>query len=343
MMNGGALYTDISGNLPELSGMSNFVVELTRQLESNREVVNKINRAADRVILKEQDKIQKLRESYKRHGLATNSESESEHYGENSDESDGGDDNDDNYGDEGKRQEHQRNNELKQKEGTANTSNDNNNNYVTEERAPRVLGKEGKTQVHKTTGRRRQSKEIQRRRGLSGTESNLANGKEDDEYVDDEEDDAEYENELEREGDGEITEGDDEAQDNRAEQDQVLDTQTAISRENLNLRIELQRLEVIEVRMADLIKRFEHSAGTVKDGSQNYMREYNVASQSLVDSYESRLQMEKTSQQKLLETRSRMLEELANLQGIVGQTSTLMGNDIAQRLDDDGTFINYSG
>lgn len=257
-MNGGALYTDVSGNLPELSSMTNFVLELTGQLESNREAVSKISKAADRVVAQERHKIQKLRESYKRHG----------EYLSSSDEEDEEDEDDE--------------------EGEAPAAGD---QRATREKVLRVQSKK----------ERWQSKEIQKRQQQQQQEHT----------------DTEPEEEPK-------------------------DTSASISRENLNLRIELQRLEVLETRMTEVISRFEVATGNVRDGSQNYMREYGVASQNLVDSYESRLNLEKQTQQLLLDTRRRMTEELSSLIGIVGQSSMLMGNDIKQRFDDSNSFMKYS-
>ena len=284
MMNGGALYTDGSGNLPELNSLANFVADLTGRLQGNRESIAKINVVADRVIEQEREKIRRLQESCKKHDIYVEDE-----------------------GNEGGQPDEEDDPALL----TAGS-----NQFITEERAPRVLGKKKgllNSKISASTDDR-QSKEIQRRR-QSLAALNLED--DEDEGVEVEEDEPEEES--------------------------VADTQSTISRENLNLRIELQRLEVLETRMSELVKRFEMTAVNVRDGSQNYMREYSAASQSLVDSYESRLQLEKEAQERLLEIRSRMMDELASLNGIIGQTSLIMGNDIRQKLEDGpGNLIKYS-
>lgn len=259
MMNGGALYTDVSGNLPELSSMTNFVAELTGQLENNREAIKKINKAADRVVAQEKHKIEKLRESYKRHCDDADTHDKEDEEADSSSNAD----------------------ELFEESIPPSFDNSKSENtHQSEARAPRKTSKaepQGDSDVHTTEGT-----------------------------------DAES-------------------------------TRAAVSQKNLNLRITLQRLEQLETRMTDLIKRFEGVTGSVRDGSQDYVREYKIASQTLVDSYESRLDLERQTQQKLLATRGRMLEELANLTGIVGQSSRLMGNDIKQKLQDSNNgFVRYT-
>lgn len=223
-MNGGAVYTDMTGNLPELSNMTKYVSKLSTQLDTNRDAITKITEVATRVVGQEREKIAKLRQSYTRHGGV---------------EAEGG-----------------------------------------------------------------------------GT--------------------------YQQAGDADDTDTDDNASSVDAAED---DTHTSIAKENLDLRIELQRLEQAEIAMAALVRRFQVAASTAMTGADNYMQEYAVAAQALVHSYKSRLELEKQTQQKLKETRRAMFEELANLGGMVGQTNMLVGNELRQRQGQSqkqNTFLKYT-
>lgn len=219
------MYTDMTGNLPELSNMTKYVSKLSTQLDTNRDAITKITEVATRVVGQEREKITKLRESYTRHG--------------------------------------------------------------------------------------------------SGIE-------------------ADNRSPDQQAGDADDTDTDDNASSVDAAED---DTHTSIAKENLDLRIELQRLEQAETAMAALVRRFQVAASTAMNGADNYMQEYAVAAQALVDSYKSRLELEKQTQQKLKETRRAMVEELANLGGMVSQTNVLVGNELRHRQGpshEQDTFLKYT-
>lgn len=98
--------------------------------------------------------------------------------------------------------------------------------------------------------------------------------------------------------------------------------------ENLELRIELQRMKAIEEQMIDLISKFNSTADKSRIGSKNYLNNHAIVSKSLIESYETKVLLEKRTQDILSDNKAFMIEELKNLKLIVQQSSILIGNDI---------------
>lgn len=106
-----------------------------------------------------------------------------------------------------------------------------------------------------------------------------------------------------------------------------------ISRENLNLRVELQRLEVIEQKLTDLLGKYDIASQNVGDGARAYLREYSHASQSLIYSYEARLHEEKMLQKRLLTTRDEMMTELKNIKSLTTQANKKIMRSLSTKAD----------
>lgn len=106
-----------------------------------------------------------------------------------------------------------------------------------------------------------------------------------------------------------------------------------ISSENLRLRVELQRLEVIEQKITEVLGKFDMAAQNVCDGARAYLREYSHASQSLVYSYEGRLHEEKMLQERLLTTKDGMLTELNSIKSLTMQANGKMLRNLMTKAD----------
>ncbi|VVT45234.1 uncharacterized protein SAPINGB_P000682 [Magnusiomyces paraingens] len=121
-----------------------------------------------------------------------------------------------------------------------------------------------------------------------------------------------------------------------------------LSRANLDLRIELQRLEVIEEKIMEVLGRYAVTLQNVVDGTRAYLREYSHASETLTNTYEGRIREEKMLQQRLLDTRKAMNTELKNLHTLATQSSAAIGSDIDARLEkkatseEDKPLLNYT-
>lgn len=106
-----------------------------------------------------------------------------------------------------------------------------------------------------------------------------------------------------------------------------------LSSENLSLRVELQRLEVIEQKITDILGKYDMATQSVCDGARAYLREYSHASQSLIYSYEARLHEEKVLQGRLLTTRDGMLTELNNIKSLTTQANSKMLRNLMEKTD----------
>lgn len=111
------------------------------------------------------------------------------------------------------------------------------------------------------------------------------------------------------------------------------------SQENLNLdlRFELQRLQIVEEKMQEVVQRYQLTVSGIIDGTRSYVGEYEGMVKNTIDTYESQLKYEKESQTKILAVRATLLKELENLREMAKLSSKEISNSLHAKLNYEST------
>lgn len=315
------MYADGPENVPELTSLGELVNDLINRLQSNRTAMSKLNTQIDKVSVNEREKTKKLKESgFDEEFLSLINEIDGD-------------------------------NDLNKKR----LSDDVTHKQFLDDNVSTPSKKKTKEDIEDW---RKHIQEQDNAESLSfPSESvisqNLKNNEEDklkkkpkdqqEESLQNEDSKNGKDEEDEEDEEGDEDDGDDDKEPSEQDKDDTAELENAtsskylneaeISKQNLNLHIELQRLEVIESKINQLLNRYEVSMRNVCDGAKTYLKEYSPASQSLILSYAVRLQEERMLQWKLADTKKAMLQELDNLLRLAKQASNIMDKDISERLN----------
>lgn len=281
MINGGAVYTDESGNVPELSTMMHFVEDLTTRLNKNRGNLDDISALAKKVIGNQVTSIQQLETTLRKH--ASHDEDEEQQTNEEEDDDI---------------------QELEQHEFENSKEGDNELRRSVSARSSSVSSIPD-----------RQAREIERRRKrntLALTVEDATPLKEDS-----------WQTTLEQQ----------ELQQQKKQSNLTATRHARVAQENLDLKVELQRLQSIESKLTDLVTQFQYKTGEVCDISKKYMRDYKTASRKLTVSYETQLDLERRNQQHLECARVQYLHRLYEVKTSMENAGAFIASDLQQKLD----------
>lgn len=280
MINGGAVYTDESGNVPELSTMMHFVEDLTTRLNKNRGNLDDISALAKKVISHQVASIQQLETTLRKH-VSYDEDNEQQANEEDDDIQ-----------------------ELEQHEFEDSKEGDND------------LRRSGSTRSSGVSSiPDRQAREIERRRkrntpALAADDASPLRG-------------DSWQTTLQQQ----------ELQQQKKQSNITATRHARIAQENLDLKVELQRLQSIESKLTDLVTQFQYKTGEVCDISKKYMRDYKTASRKLTVSYETQLDLERRNQQHLECARVQYLHRLDEVKTSMENAGAFIASDLQQKLD----------
>ncbi|KAF5093115.1 hypothetical protein D0Z00_004238 [Geotrichum galactomycetum] len=299
MINDGAVYTDESGNVPELSTLLHFVEDLTTRLNKNRGNLDDISTLAKKVIGNQVSSIQQLETALQKHtgGNALKDlleddeddevlELERHEFEEIKD-----------HGDEGRRR-------LRRPRGGLGES-------------PSSLPD-------------RQAREIERHRKRTAPTLPMAPTRAD----------------ILEEESGRQTPLQTPVPQPQQQPNPAVVRYAQVAQENLELKIELQRLHSVERKLTDLLTQFQYKTGEVRDISKKYTHDYKIASRKLVLSYEAQLELEYRNQDHLQRTHTQYRRRLEELKTTMENAGTFIASDVQQKIDVAGSgqnaLVNYT-
>jgi hypothetical protein len=305
MINDGAVYTDESGNVPELSTLLHFVEDLATRLNKNRGNLDEISTLAKKVIGNQVSSIQQLETALQKHTSGNELKELPE------------DDEDDEV--------------LELEQHEFEESKDHGDEGRRRLRRPRGARRESLTGLPD-----RQAREIERHRKRTAPALPMAPTT------------AAGPDILEEEN-GRQTPLQTSVTQQRQQQHQQPNPAAArhaqIAQENLELKIELQRLHSVERKLTDLLTQFQYKTGEVRDISKKYIHDYKIASRKLVLSYEAQLELEYYNQHHLKRAHTQYRRRLEELKTTMENAGTFIASDVQQKIDVAGSgqnaFVNY--